>query len=1625
MANATYLHARITTQQSQNTTTLTTKQTVSSSDLSTAGFANNDEVLVIWYFKVSHSTTNETRVDLTYNTATIMSGTTTRLDLGAAGRERAFMFMERVSLGTLAAFEVKLADSTTTSAYLEKSELFIVKLADFGVENTDWFWNKNTTVTQNTTTYSGTNRAAITWTPPSVEDWIYFAYAHHAIDSASVNAEGRVVLDGALHSGDWSIEGESTTEEIPVTWFAVLSSLAASEHTLSMETRDDTTTAANDHRESAIFLFRKNKWSDIYTNIAGTVAVANGSDVQVATITNTLTVSQPLIIWGQGNMNLDTVDTQAYMWIRQGGSTVIDPLGNTATGLASGYAYDATDEVPLSVFGYISSESGAQDIDLFASQTNTASRNLLGTGLLVWGMAKKNTYKVSAQAQAHVKSIDVQGYAQSEAYILVTSKVYAQAQTGIVLPSFTYKEYAQSLGAIKQTYPIFPKILAQDTFTEAGTGTTELYNHTPEVGGSWDSSNVYVNKDTDTLVTTYSDTGEGFLRSVLISNASIYFTASAGSTVDYPIALLAKITGDINPSYYMLLVYRGSSTYWEYSLDRVSFGGPPETISSGISTVAFGNNARMLFFVSGYSPTTLKVKVWAATDEEPNSWLDTQTDNNGSNQHESGYFGLALAADASGVTSGDDLLIISHVINPTFAQSQASVKSIVSVWAQGNSYIKVTGLQSYAQAQSHINRTEQGYAQAQTSILRTGLVYAQAQSIVLRSEQGYAQSQADIKQGYNVYAQAAAIITITVQAYAQAQTETTIPTMGGYGYAQALGQIGRIEDLYTAIDEVTADDNDYIVNIADGNAVISLGPLVTPDWFQDHVLRVRYQTTGTGSGGTIQLRQGTTIIWQTTGITSSDWTLLEYALNSSEIASITDYTDLNIKFETSDKFLVSWVEFQVPYGSGAKKTRKYAQAEAFIYVPIQTLNVHAQAQVVIFRTEQGYAQANAWLKVTDNVTSGQAQAQIKTTSFAYANAQGTVLQTYLSYATAQGQVLQSYLSVAQTQAIVKVTTAQYANAQSQILQTYPSYAQAQTYVKTVDINAYAQAQTQIKSTYQAYGQAAAKIILSDLQAYAQAQAWIKQTYQQWAQANAYIQLTGLQVYAQANAQIKQVCLGYAQAQAQINATYLAFAQANASIILSNQQAYAQAEAQIKATYTAYAQANAYIQLTGLTVYAQAQVWIKTTYFAYAQAQAKLNAFGTQQYAQAAVWIEGSFIQHAQAQAKLNAFGTLVYAQAQASILQTYVAWAQGNAYIILTNLQVYAQAQAVILATYQGVAQAQAFILLSGLNAYAQAGATTVQSYSKFAQAQAKLNAYDVNQYAQAAAWIAGAFIQFAQAQVKINAYNVQAYGQAQGIIKSTYIIFAQAQVLIRNTYQNHAQAQVNVKAIYQVYAQTGAAIKTSYYQVGQAQTQIKSTYLAWAQAEARILATYQGYANALAQIYIVGQRFANAIVSIKTTYSSPAQAQTLVYGTWQQHASAQTLVKTGVNIYAQAQAYVIIRNTLNYAQSQVSIVTNYIQQAQALATILATSSQFGQAEGIVAKLAGYGQAETFVVITHILKKLTVSDTNLISVTLSDTLPTQTIDETEVISVEITDTNISLEIADYLHEDFLLSDSNY
>jgi hypothetical protein len=657
---------------------------------------------------------------------------------------------------------------------------------------------------------------------------------------------------------------------------------------------------------------------------------------------------------------------------------------------------------------------------------------------------------------------------------------------------------------------------------------------------------------------------------------------------------------------------------------------------------------------------------------------------------------------------------------------------------------------------------------------------------------------------------------------------------------------------------------------------------------------------------------------------------------------------------TANRFAQSQAQIKQTYNA-------HAQAQTWVEV---TANRHAQSQAWIEQTYNRFAQAQTQVKTT-YVVHAQAQAQIKTTYNQFAQSQAWIEQTYNGFAQSQAWIEQAYNGFAQAQTWVEQTYNGFAQAQTQVKQTYNGYAQAQTKIATT--RAYAQAETWIETTTNNFAQANAYIkgaVIVSAQAqtwveqtyvgHAQAQADIKQTYNVHSQAQAWIE-NAYNAFAQAGAWIENTYVGCAQAQTQIKTTYNAHANAQAWIETTYNQ-FAQGQAWIKNTYNGHAQAQAKIATT--RVFAQAQGWIETTTNSHGQAQCYVRGQTTVS-AQAQTSIKTRYNAFAQAQADIKQTYN-AHAQAGAWIEQTYNGYAQSQAQVKQTY-NGFGQANTWIETTYNGFGQSQTWIEVT-TNQSANAQAQIKQYYNNFAQAQAKINAYGVTRFAQAQALVGGVSVSHAQAQAKINAYGVNASAQAQASIKRSYLVFAQAQTTVKTNYQSYAQAQADIKQTYFAFAQSQAQIKQGYLAFAQAQAIVKQTYKAHSQAQATVKAVSVACGQAQTLIGVRSNGFGQAQTSIKATAAGYGQAQADIKATYNRHAQAQALVKSTYLGHAQANARITIAGLTASAQAQTQIKQGYLAFANAQTTILAVSTKSANAQALIkTTVINIAQAQAYI----------------------------------------------------------------
>ncbi len=134
--------------------------------------------------------------------------------------------------------------------------------------------------------------------------------------------------------------------------------------------------------------------------------------------------------------------------------------------------------------------------------------------------------------------------------------------------------------------------------------------------------------------------------------------------------------------------------------------------------------------------------------------------------------------------------------------------------------------------------------------------------------------------------------------------------------------VGGPSTLWECLDEVSADDGDYIEALNGENTTCELGLSTVTDPVSNtgHTIRFRMQSAGSGQKERceVELYDGASLI-ATTGIQidRAGWQDKTYTLTSIEADNIGNYADLRLKIITSnldatEDMWVSWAEFEVP-----------------------------------------------------------------------------------------------------------------------------------------------------------------------------------------------------------------------------------------------------------------------------------------------------------------------------------------------------------------------------------------------------------------------------------------------------------------------------------------------------------------------------------------------------------------------------------------------------------------------------------------------------------------------------------------------------------------------------------------
>jgi hypothetical protein len=201
--------------------------------------------------------------------------------------------------------------------------------------------------------------------------------------------------------------------------------------------------------------------------------------------------------------------------------------------------------------------------------------------------------------------------------------------------------------------------VAQDSFTEAGSGTAALSTHTPETGTSWtadyvgSAGGILIDKTNDRAAATVPPNMSGLDG----GGISVVAPDISGDVDVYLSTDDAYFGGPVVRRVSSTTYYFVQGSYNLFYLYRSTAGAWTEVASASKSIGA----SRYRLQASGASPTSLRLKAWLQSGSEGGSWGIDTTDNTAANQNTTGKVGIFVGSydDGEGLigaTTADDFL---------------------------------------------------------------------------------------------------------------------------------------------------------------------------------------------------------------------------------------------------------------------------------------------------------------------------------------------------------------------------------------------------------------------------------------------------------------------------------------------------------------------------------------------------------------------------------------------------------------------------------------------------------------------------------------------------------------------------------------------------------------------------------------------------------------------------------------------------------------------------------------------------------------------------------------------------------------------------------------------------------
>lgn len=363
--------AEVTTEQTHTGDTVFTD--VPGAEITSGNFVTGQKYLLLVGYSARHSSSNgQGRVRVAHGTTGFADSEYSFEPVNAASRIRKLWFHVWTAVSGEKVVLQQATDAGANTTGVDQCVLWAARLDADLIENTDWFFNHNSTSTDLTATFA--SGASVTWTPGTASDiWLLMTMAQHNPAVVTVQYESRMDLSGgtAFTGGLNSIEPEDATNDLAFFSYARAISLPASSHTLAEQSREETDSAGT-REHSKAFALNLSKFKDVSQSFAGSLSALNTGTAwedPLSALSHTKTVDGDVLCL------VCDIDDHASLGTTFGHRMQVDNVDQPDTQGTDNYDYrgtlnDSTDQESFSMF---SREAITANITLDHDAYNKAS----------------------------------------------------------------------------------------------------------------------------------------------------------------------------------------------------------------------------------------------------------------------------------------------------------------------------------------------------------------------------------------------------------------------------------------------------------------------------------------------------------------------------------------------------------------------------------------------------------------------------------------------------------------------------------------------------------------------------------------------------------------------------------------------------------------------------------------------------------------------------------------------------------------------------------------------------------------------------------------------------------------------------------------------------------------------------------------------------------------------------------------------------------------------------------------------------------------------------------------------------------------------------------------------------